>query len=87
MKCQLPPVRVAITRKSTNGKCWKGCGEEGPSCTVVGMRVPAAAVESSGQFLEALELGSPVVASTLAVVLPQLSFSPTGCRGLPKRGG
>ena len=27
MKYHLTPVRVAIIRKSTNNKCWRGCGE------------------------------------------------------------
>ena len=29
MKCQVPPVRMAITKKSTNNKYWRGCGAKG----------------------------------------------------------
>ena len=30
----LTTVRMVITNKSTNNKCWKGCGEREPSFTV-----------------------------------------------------
>ena len=29
MRYHLAPVRMAIINKSTNNKCWQGCGEKG----------------------------------------------------------
>ena len=29
VRCHLTPVRMAVTNKSTNSRCWRGCGEKG----------------------------------------------------------
>ena len=29
MRCYLTPIRMAAIQKSTNNKCWGGCGEKG----------------------------------------------------------
>ena len=37
MRYHPTPVRIAIIKKSTNNKCWRGCGEKGMLALLVGM--------------------------------------------------
>ena len=36
MRYHIMPVRIDITKTSTNNKCWRGCREKEPSYTVAG---------------------------------------------------
>ena len=36
VRYHLTPVRMANINKSTNHKCWRGCGKREPPCTVGG---------------------------------------------------
>ena len=36
MRYHFTPLRIAIINKATNNKCWRGCGEKEPLCTVGG---------------------------------------------------
>ena len=42
----LMPIRMAI-KKSTNNKCWRGCGEKNPLSLLVGMQTGTATMKNS----------------------------------------
>ena len=47
LKYHLTMFRMANTKKSTNNKCWGGCGEKGtPFALLVGMQIDTATMES-----------------------------------------
>ena len=59
MRYCLTPVRVAIISKSTNSKCWRGCGERDPCALLVGLQTTGAAtVESSMEMPQKIKNGS-----------------------------
>ena len=41
------PVRMTAIQKSTNNKCWRGCGEKGTLLHLVGMQTNTATMENS----------------------------------------
>ena len=48
MRYYLTPVKMAAIKKSTNNKCWRGCGEKGALLTLlVGMQTRATTMENS----------------------------------------
>ena len=49
MRYHLTLLRMAAIKKSTNSKCWRGCGEKGTNTLtlLVGMQTSTATMENS----------------------------------------
>ena len=47
MRYPLTLVRMIAIKKSTNNKCWRGCGEKGTLLHLVGMQTSIATMENS----------------------------------------
>ena len=60
MRYYLTPVKMAAIKKSTNNKCWRGCGEKGALLTLlVGMQTSTATRRTMWRFLKKLEIELP----------------------------
>ena len=52
MRYHLTAVRMTILKKSTNKKCWRGCGKKrNPLTLLVGMKIDTATMKNSMEIL------------------------------------
>ena len=61
MRYHLTPVRVAIINKSTNNKCWRGCGAKGTllSCKLMECKLIQPPWKAVWRFLKKLGIKPP----------------------------